>query len=69
VHRSFRLEAKRCAKGSKKDFASERNKGLVLLVSLQSEIAIFACENEMDIKRKIAERNKLKQKIQYWIER
>jgi hypothetical protein len=27
VRRSFRLEAKRCEKGSEKNFASKRNKG------------------------------------------
>jgi hypothetical protein len=46
VRRSFRLEAKRCEKGSEKVFASKRNKGLVSLVSLRSETAIFACETK-----------------------
>jgi hypothetical protein len=46
VRRSFRLEAKRCEKGSEKNFASKRNKGLVSLVSLRSETAIFACETK-----------------------
>jgi hypothetical protein len=46
VRRSFRLEAKRCEKGSEKNFASKRNKGLVSLVSLLSETAIFACETK-----------------------
>ncbi len=46
VRRSFRFEAKRCEKGSEKIFASKRNKGLVSLVSLRSETAIFACETK-----------------------
>jgi hypothetical protein len=38
VRRLFRLEAKRCEKGSEKYFASKRNKGLV---SLRSATAIL----------------------------
>jgi hypothetical protein len=34
----FCLEAKKCEKGSEKNFASKRNKGLV------REMAIFACK-------------------------
>jgi hypothetical protein len=46
VRRLFRLEAKQCEKGSEKNFAFKRNKGLVSLVSLRSETAIFACETK-----------------------
>jgi hypothetical protein len=46
VRCSFRLEAKRCEKGSEKNFASKQNKGFVSLVSLRSEKAIFACETK-----------------------
>jgi hypothetical protein len=54
VRRSFRLEAKRCEKGSEKNFASKGNKGLVSLVSLR--FRDFFMRNKMDKKRKIAKR-------------
>ncbi len=64
VRRSFRLEAKRCEKGSEKNFAFKRNKGLVSLVSLRSETEIFSCETKwIYIKRKITKRKKLNKKV------
>ncbi len=39
--RSSHLEAKWCEKGSEKNFASKRNKGLVSLISLRCETVIF----------------------------
>jgi hypothetical protein len=55
--RSFRLEAKRCEKGSDTNFASKRNKGLVSLVSLRI-VTTFSLAERNEHKAKNSETKK-----------